>query len=115
MTVLRLGCLRVIAATLLCSIPAISQQAGQAAPAGAQGPPPASPKPQPPKPPPAKNNPFETVPEAVEPKPPAAPSPEAPKAAAEPQAFEDVIESIEFRGVRRVPQDTLRAMIFTKR
>jgi outer membrane protein insertion porin family len=26
-----------------------------------------------------------------------------------------VIEAIEFRGVRRVPQDTLRAMIFTKR
>jgi outer membrane protein insertion porin family len=115
MTVFRLGCLRILAATLLWSIPAMSQQAGQAAPAGAQGPPPAAPKPQPPKPPPAKNNPFETVPEAVEPKPPAAPSPEAPKSAAEPQAFEDVIESIEFRGVRRVPQDTLRAMIFTKR
>src|SRR2546421_9278866 len=29
--------------------------------------------------------------------------------------FEDVIEAIEFRGVRRVPQDTLRAMIFTKK
>ena len=29
--------------------------------------------------------------------------------------MEDVIESIEFRGARRVPQDTLRALIFTKK
>ncbi len=41
--------------------------------------------------------------------PPAAPREEAPAVA------EDVIEAIEFRGARRVPQDTLRAMIFTKR
>ena len=43
------------------------------------------------------------------------PAAQAPKPAVEapPQAFEDVIEAIEFRGVRRVPQDTLRAMIFT--
>ena len=27
---------------------------------------------------------------------------------------DDIVESIEFRGARRVPQDTLRAMIFTK-
>ena len=32
-----------------------------------------------------------------------------------PEVFEDVIEAIEFRGVRRVPQDTLRALIYTKR
>src|SRR6266567_1316129 len=44
------------------------------------------------------------------------PTPQAPKPAAEPEpVFDDVIEAIEFRGVRRVPQDTLRAMIFTKR
>ena len=124
MTVFRLGCLRFLAATLLWSIPALAQQV-QATPA-AQPPQAAPAKPQPPKPPPAKNNPFESVPQAAEPAPaPAAapppagpaPVPQAPKPAAEPepQAFEDVIESIEFRGVRRVPQDTLRAMIFTKR
>jgi len=55
--------------------------------------------PAPPKPP---ANPFETITEA-----PAA----APTAA---QAT-DVIDGIEFRGSRRVPQDTLRAIIFTKR
>jgi len=123
MTVFRLGCLRIIAATLLWSIPALVQlpamaQQGQAAPAGAQAPPAAPAKPQAPKPAPAKNNPFESVPQAVEPAaPPAGQAPQAPKPAADnqPQAFEDVIESIEFRGVRRVPQDTLRAMIFTKR
>ena len=118
MTVFRLGCPRILAAALLWSIPAMAQQ-GQAAPAGAQAAPPTAPaKPQAPKPPPAKNNPFENVPQAVEPAAPPAPqAPQAPKPAAEaqPQAFEDVIESIEFRGVRRVPQDTLRAMIFTKR
>src|SRR5258708_38781833 len=44
------------------------------------------------------------------------PAPQPAKPAVEtPQAFEDVVESIEFRGVRRVPQDTLRALIFTKR
>ena len=42
---------------------------------------------------------------------------EAPKPAPEavkPQAG-DVVEAIEFRGARRVPQDTLRALIITKR
>src|SRR5579863_5531128 len=75
------------------------------------------PAPQPPKP--AKPNPFETVPVApAEPKP-EAPKPEAPKApvqAASPdRPPEDIVEAIDFRGARRVPQDTLRAMIFTKR
>src|SRR6185369_15748895 len=44
-----------------------------------------------------------------------APAPGAPAAPPPTAAFEDVIDTIEFRGVRRVPQDTLRAMIFTKR
>src|ERR1700720_2393647 len=115
MTVFRLGCPRILAAALLWSIPAMAQQ-GQAAPAGAQAPPPTAPaKPQAPKPPPAKNNPFENVPQAVEPAAPPAPQAPKPAAEAEPQAFEDVIEAIEFRGVRRVPQDTLRALIFTKK
>jgi outer membrane protein insertion porin family len=47
------------------------------------------------------------------------PSPfEAPKPAAEappPSQVENVIEAIEFRGARRVPADTLRAMIFSRR
>ena len=84
------------------------------------------PAPQPAKPKPA--NPFEAVPQgAVEPVKPAAPKPEAPKAEAPkleaPGAEapipdtppEDVIDTVEFRGARRVPQDTLRAMIFTKK
>src|SRR5438445_6098622 len=93
-------------------------------------PPPAAqekPKPapaQPPKPP----NPFENVPVAPapgqpnaptqspppqQPKQPEQPKMEAPKPAPQvvkPQAG-DVVEAIEFRGSRRVPQDTLRALI----
>ena len=103
MTLFRLGCLRLLAASLLAG--SVFAQPPAASP----------PKPQPPK-----NNPFETIPqapqtEAPKPAPPGAP-PSPPAAGAEPApAFDDVIESIEFRGVRRVPQDTLRAMIFTKR
>ncbi|MBI3209838.1 MAG: outer membrane protein assembly factor BamA [Candidatus Solibacter usitatus] len=80
----------------------------------------------PPKPAPApqqkKANPFETVresqpatPQAQPPK----PQLETPKPAAEAAKptgpIEDVIEAIEFRGSRRVPQDTLKALIFTKK
>lgn len=71
-----------------------------------------------PKPPQAKKPaPFETLPEAKEPeaaKPtaPAARPAETPRA---PEAVPDVVEYIEFRGARRVPQDTLRALIFTKK
>src|SRR5262249_44750552 len=84
---------------------------------------------------PPRNNPFETIPQAAPqpptpapraPQPPPPPAqgptietvkPAAPEAAPPPQnlSFEDVVEDIEFRGVRRVPADTLRAMIFTKR
>ncbi len=69
-------------------------------------------------------NPFETVPQAptaTEKAKPAQkpPSPfEVPKKAtapAKPSQVENVIEAIEFRGARRVPQATLRAMIFTKK
>ncbi|MDW8129369.1 MAG: outer membrane protein assembly factor BamA [Bryobacterales bacterium] len=74
------------------------------------------PKPQAPKP--GAPSPFERVPEAVE-----QPKPEAPKAAqVEPLREaapagppENIVEAIEFRGARRVPQDTLRAMIFTRK
>jgi outer membrane protein insertion porin family len=91
----------------------------------------APPQAEQPKPPAAgQQSPFESVrpapqpaapPQAEQPKPPAAgqqPSPfEAPKpveAAPAPPA-EDVIEAIEFRGARRVPQDTLRAMVLSRR
>ena len=88
---------------------------------------PAPPKPAAEKPQP--QNPFESVPQAAEqpkpqaPKPPSpferpaeAPKPEEPKPAApgEPAKVADEIEAIEFRGARRVPQDTLRALIFSK-
>lgn len=90
-------------------------------------------QPAPPQTPPVKKapNPFESVPSAEPAKPePAKPKPEAPKPGQAKPALEapkpapeapkagpadDVIEAIEFRGARRVPQDTLRAMTFTKR
>jgi outer membrane protein insertion porin family len=88
-----------------------TQQAPQQPPAG-----------QPPR------NPFETVPQQpTEPAPVAPPATpqqtpagqprlEAPRPATTPQPVGgEVIEDIEFRGARRVPQDTLRAMIATKR
>ena len=83
------------------------------------------PQPQPAKP--VQRNPFEVVPlgtDAPKPEPPK-PSPEAPAAQAPAAGAvaqvgndrppEDIVEAIEFRGARRVPQDTLRALIFTKR
>lgn len=85
-----------------------------------------TPPPAPPPPQKKQANPFETVPLSQEPAPAkptqpgqAKPQLEAPKPAVEgatPEGpVEDVIEAIEFRGARRVPQDTLRALIFTKR
>lgn len=102
----------------------------QAAPPPAQAPKPAEPKKaspfenvspapeaQPPKPAePKPAPPFETVPAPKEEpaKPPAGTPPTAEPAKA-PQALPDVIEAIEFRGARRVPQDTLKALIMTKK
>ena len=98
---------------------------GDAAAAARQTPatPPAQ---QPPKP----TNPFETVPAETQPPPaqpqatppgqPGAPQQrpqlEAPPAVGQPVANPNgqVIEGVEFRGARRVPQDTLRALIVTK-
>ncbi len=71
-----------------------------------------------------KQSPFESVPrlEPVKPAQPTAPPPAAkpepgkPKAAQpEAPAVESVVEAIEFRGNRRVLQDTLRALVFTKK
>jgi len=74
-------------------------------------------QPQQPKPP----NPFEQVP--TEPaQPPKLQTPPPPPAAQQPsrvvrpgQPPENIIEAIEFRGARRVRQDTLQALIFTKK
>jgi outer membrane protein insertion porin family len=74
-------------------------------------------------------NPFENVPQQPTQQPPTTPPPaapkpapgqpqiESPKPAAVPRApvAGEVIDEIEFRGARRVPQDTLRAMIISKR
>src|SRR5688572_26949878 len=66
-----------------------------------------------------KQNPFEAVPQSTEQPKPQAPKPtlEAPKPAEEPkpEVVDNIIETIEFRGARRVPQDTLRALTFTKK
>ena len=110
MTSFRPKCLRFMGLSLL-EIALVIMVCGGAL--RAQQPPPAAP-PKPPVPPPAKNNPFENVPQTAPPAPAVqAPKPEAPGEAA--PIFQDVIEAVEFRGVRRVPQDTLRAMIFTKK
>src|SRR5580658_5805075 len=97
--------------------------AAMAATALAQNPP-APQQPAPQQPPPTQEkkpqNPFETVPEQAPPEQtkPAPPAPqqpvlEAPKPAEQPKAQPggQVIEAIDFRGARRVQQDTLRALI----
>jgi outer membrane protein insertion porin family len=74
---------------------------------------------------PKKPSPFESVPR-TEPAKPAQPAPPAPQpqpqpgqpqvaAPAAPVAVESVVETVEFRGNRRVLQDTLRALVFTKK
>jgi outer membrane protein insertion porin family len=92
-------CLRAGIIGLLVALPILSQQ---------------QPAPQQPKPP----NPFEQVPQAAEEPKPLPPKPDQakPLTAVNPdRPPTDTIESINFRGARKVPQDTLRAMIFTKR
>ena len=91
--------------------------ADQAKPAPAQAPKPANPfetvqeTPQPAKPPAAKPQ----QPQQPEPAKPQLELPKAPPEPPKPEATGNVIEAIEFRGTRRVPQDTLRAQIFTKK
>jgi outer membrane protein insertion porin family len=118
----RLGSLAAVVACLWSAcVPftAVAQEPAQQQPAPA----PAPAKPQPPQQ--KKQNPFETIPtEQAKPEPAQqkkqGPTLETPKPAvdaAKPgqQPVEDVVELIEFRGARRVPQDTLRALIFTKK
>jgi len=110
-----------LSSALLCLCAVIASNAW------AQNPPPQQPPPTPApqQPPPAQEkkpqNPFETVPESAKPEPgkqePQKPPLEAPKPAEQPKAPAGgkVIEAIDFRGARRVPQDQLRALIATKK
>ena len=95
--------------------PAQQQQPPSTPPAGQPPQPAKPPAPTPQQPP---RNPFETVPQVQQPpaQQPGQPQLEAPKPAqAAPQPLAgQVIEAFEFRGARRVPQDTLKAMITTK-
>ncbi len=85
----------------------LAQSAAPAQPAS--GVPAQSPPPQ--TPPAPQKNPFETVPETQAPTP--GPKPVAPGTTQnENQA--GLVERIEFRGSRRVPVDTLRALIYTR-
>ena len=76
--------------------------------------PPQPPPNQPQQKPPAAPNPFENVPEA-----PAKPTPTNPPTGiqeAKPAPIgANIIEEIDFRGQHKMPQDTLRALIFTKK
>src|SRR6185437_10895118 len=108
----RLGCLRMPAPAFLfigtlCLFSAVVQ--AQQKPA-TPPPPPQQPQTPPQQKPP---NPFENVPEA-----PQKPTPQAPNGVqeAKPAAVgENIIETVEFRGQHKVPQDTLRALIVTKK
>ncbi len=117
MTFSRPGRLRMLLVCLLISLPLMGQQ-----PAPAQQQPPPTPPPAKPTPPQQKKaNPFETIPE-VQAQPPAQPPVQPPKLEAPPPTPEpvttpadDVVESVDFRGTRRVPPDTLRNLIITKK
>ena len=90
--------------------------------AGANAPAPATPQQN-------KTNPFETVPQTIPTQPPAAPTPPPTPGAKPPfEALpttpspvkpvignQNVIEAITFRGSRRVPQETLRGLIVTRK
>ncbi len=99
----------------------LAQQANGQNSAPAQNPPPQQNPPQqkPPNPPQPQTppqqkppNPFENVPEA-----PQKPTPQNPNVQeAKPAAVgQNIIETVEFRGQHKVPQDTLRALIVTKK
>ncbi len=108
---------RVFASPLSAAIPAAqSSQAGSPSqnsnPSSSTPPPQQNPPPQAPS-----QNPFESVPQAPEKTPP--PPSQAPLNGvqeAKPTATgANIIEAIEFRGQRRVPQDTLRALVTMKK
>src|SRR5215471_572545 len=125
-------CVLSTGSALFAQAPAQQPPAGQPPAQPQQQPPPTTP---PATPPPARPaNPFETIPNAPVPTPtpttpqatPATPQQtqptqpgvqlERPKEAAEPPPAlnTQVIEAFEFRGAKRVPQDTLKALIVSK-
>jgi len=121
MTFFRPGRLRSLAVCLVSGVGLFAQQQPPTQPPTQpppqQQPPTTTPPPQQQPPPPQqkKANPFETVPQSEQ-----QPKLETPKPAEEPKAtadhpIDDTIELIEFRGARRVPQDTLRALIISKK
>jgi outer membrane protein insertion porin family len=107
---------------LLCALPLAlaqqpsSQQKPSTPPPANQPVPQTQPAPQ--AQPTPQANPFEAVPQSQEPGKPQQQPFEAPPTAKAPAAPAvnpaDTIEAIEFRGARRVPQDTLRALIFSR-
>ncbi len=76
-------------------------------------------KPQQPPPQPQQQNPFENVPappEKSQPTPaPTTPPPGGISEAKPATIEENIVEEVQFRGQRKVPQDTLRGLIFTKK
>jgi outer membrane protein insertion porin family len=115
----RPGCLRRLAVCLiavLSVLPQVGLAQGQAQPAPPQQNSPVQTPPAQNPPQQKKTNPFEAVPQSPENPEPAKPAPPAtPGAVSADEPPTDIIELIEFRGARRVPQDTLRSMIFTKK
>src|SRR5262249_47214507 len=111
----RPGSLRMLLVCLFVGLPLAAQQ-----PPAQQQQPPTTPPAKPTPPQQKKANPFETIPQTEPPpsQPPvtAPPKLEAPKPAQQevyaPPA-DDNIEAVEFRGTRRVPPDTLRALVQT--
>jgi outer membrane protein insertion porin family len=91
-------------ALVVCFLPLLAGQAN-----AQQNP--APPPPQQPQQ--KKQNPFEAVPQTPEEPKPAPQQPQVQTTSPD-RPPDNIIEAIDFRGVRRVPQDTLRAMIFTK-
>jgi outer membrane protein insertion porin family len=63
---------------------------------------------------PPQQNPFENVPTAPE-KPNQPPPPSGVQEAKPAPTGENIIEAVEFRGQHKIPQDTLRALIYTKK
>src|SRR4051794_38441229 len=122
----RLKCLTTVAVCALCLLTTIGLSSMEAQPAPAPQTPAAQPPPAQTQQPQAtpKRNPFESVPTGQAPDKPPAPKPpgqiqmEAPKPGEQPKpatTTDNVIDSVEFRGSRRVPQETLRALTFTKK
>src|ERR1700761_384724 len=93
------------------------QATSQQPAAPAQNPPQQSPQQTPPPQQQNPPNPFENVPQAPEkPNQPTQPQNPAGIKEAKPAGVgENIIEGVEFRGQHKVPQDTLRALIYTKK